>query len=198
VDLGTLPGADYSLAQAVNNRGVVVGSSGSAAGGQAHAFSWRDGVMTDLGPGLANDINDAGQIVGSRDGQAVRWWHGKVTVLSDASTEAVAVSRSGAVTGFLWDISPDSFVWRHGRFTRVPALTGGDMPFQQAYGINDRLQVVGRTNVGAFVWEHGRTTILPALTIGSDAQDINDAGVIVGATPTTTEGLVPHAVLWTR
>ncbi len=196
-DLGTLPGGDFSIAQAVNDRGQVVGY-GSAAGGQLHAFSWRNGVMTDLGPGLANDVNDAGQIVGVRDGHAVRWWHGKVTVLSGTSAEALAVSGSGAVTGFLFGAGLDSFVWRHGRLTVLHAPATGDMPFLQAYGINNRLQVVGSSNLGAFVWERGRTTILPALTIGSTATDVNDHGVVVGSNPTTMDGLTPHAVLWKR
>jgi probable HAF family extracellular repeat protein len=195
VDLGTLPGGDVSYAQAVNDRGEVVGFS--MIDGQPHAFSWRNGVMTDLGPGLAEDINDAGQIVGEQGGHAVRWWHGRITVLSDASTEAIAVSRSGAVAGNLFDDLLDGFVWTHGKFTvlRAPA---GDEPFMQPYGINDRLQVVGASHIGAFLWEHGRTTILPDLNRVSYAEDINDAGVIVGASATTMDGLVPHAVLWTR
>ena len=46
-DLGTL-GGTYSWAFDINDRGQVVGYSGTAAGDQ-HAFLYGDGAMTDLG-----------------------------------------------------------------------------------------------------------------------------------------------------
>jgi probable HAF family extracellular repeat protein len=59
-DLGTLPGADESRAVAINDDGQVVGSSGTAASGLAHAFSWTpDGGMVDIGtPGGATSKPD--------------------------------------------------------------------------------------------------------------------------------------------
>lgn len=74
VNLGTLGNA-YSTARAINNRTEIVGQS-YVAGTSAvqHAFIWKNGVMTDLNtqiaPGSgwvlwdAQDINDAGRIVG--------------------------------------------------------------------------------------------------------------------------------------
>lgn len=69
--LGTL--GRWSQARAVNNRGDVVGVSRSN-DGLAHAFLWRGGVLRSLNDliapesgwflAYANDINDAGQIVG--------------------------------------------------------------------------------------------------------------------------------------
>jgi probable HAF family extracellular repeat protein len=77
IDLGTLSGDPTSQAQALNNRGQVVGVSfGGEAG--VRAFLWLEGEMMDLnalaGPGFgpgepyrllsARDINDAGVITG--------------------------------------------------------------------------------------------------------------------------------------
>src|SRR6478672_12955343 len=65
-DLGTLPGGDYSSAFAINDSGVVVGSSNIAT--SSHAFQWTPSQgMHDLGtlPGTnasaAFSINSQGQ-----------------------------------------------------------------------------------------------------------------------------------------
>jgi probable HAF family extracellular repeat protein len=209
VDIGTLPGGNVSYAQAINDRGEVVGWS-EARDGRLHAFRWRNGVMKDLGRSgvgsLAYDINNAGQIAGETFGEtgtlptAVRWWRGTVTALHGGAVSATAISHSGAITGYSagGDGSNPGFVWRRGAYVEIPRPPGGGMAFLQPTGINNRLQVVGISSSGAFVWQRGKTTILPALTIGSVANDINDRGVIVGSNPTTTEGTNPHAVLWVR
>ena len=67
-DLGSLTGA-YSVAQAINDRGAIVGWS-NAGLNIDHAFVYASGVMTDLGTlagqgsSGAYDINNAGQVVG--------------------------------------------------------------------------------------------------------------------------------------
>ena len=71
-DLGTLPGASYSEANAINNSGTVVGYSDFQDG--SHAFVYSGGVMQDLNSlidpnsgwtlNTATAINDSGQIVG--------------------------------------------------------------------------------------------------------------------------------------
>jgi len=79
VDLGTLGEGERSAAEAINDAGVIVGSSAVAAGepsgapGENHAFVWIDGKMTDLNTLIADegwvleqayDINATGMIVG--------------------------------------------------------------------------------------------------------------------------------------
>lgn len=73
-DLKTLPDDFASLANGINSKGQVVGTSFSAAF-SPRAFVWQNGAMTDLntlipaGSGwvliAANGINDMGQIVGN-------------------------------------------------------------------------------------------------------------------------------------
>lgn len=66
-ELGTL-GGDESYAYAINELGQVVGKAQDA-NGDMGAFLWENGVMTDLGiTGYANDINESGQIVGTKTG----------------------------------------------------------------------------------------------------------------------------------
>src|SRR5207249_1405392 len=84
IDLGTL-GGTYSAAQAINNRGEIVGES-STASGDLHAFVWQDGTMTDLTPLIhtfssAISINERGQIVGLGEGYSFLWQHGTLTNL---------------------------------------------------------------------------------------------------------------------
>jgi probable HAF family extracellular repeat protein len=76
-DLGTLPGDRLSLAYGINEGGQVVGQSVGRGG--SRAFLWESGVMVDLNalvpPGsplliYANDINEAGRIVGQAYDQA--------------------------------------------------------------------------------------------------------------------------------
>jgi probable HAF family extracellular repeat protein len=69
--------AEFSIANAINDEGIAVGSSLTAADSEGrHAFVWQNGEISDLNALLeeeddgwllvsANDINDRGQIVGT-------------------------------------------------------------------------------------------------------------------------------------
>ncbi len=71
VDLGVLPGMDWSKAAALNEKGQIAGTSGQSL---QRAFVWQNGVMQSLGTlpniaaervaAIAADINERGQIVG--------------------------------------------------------------------------------------------------------------------------------------
>jgi probable HAF family extracellular repeat protein len=130
LDLGTL-GGTFGVANALNNRGEVVGASSLPGDSTEHPFAWRRSEgMKDLGTlggtfGHANYINDAGDIVGT------------ATPLGDPFGRA--------------------FLWRNGVMTDLGTL--GTDPDSEAYAVNLRGQVVGNTGVfgvvdhRAFLWE---------------------------------------------
>ena len=160
-DLGTLGGAG-SAAYGINNIGQVVGNSGLA-DGSGGAFLWSDGQMTDLGlPGVADAINDSGQVVG--------WW------------AAVPIpGQQGYYTHAL--------LYSNGQMTDLGTLYGGN---SEAHGINASGQVVGYSDgTGgsswhAFLWSNGQMTDLNTLIDPASAWElgwangINDSGQIVG------------------
>jgi probable HAF family extracellular repeat protein len=95
-DLGTLPGAYTSRANAINDRGQVVGSSTFPTfTPTGHAFVTVNGVMTDLGSltatsnSIAFDINNKGQIVGTNIDSGIQ--HG--TPQSDPDIRAFATVK---------------------------------------------------------------------------------------------------------
>jgi probable HAF family extracellular repeat protein len=80
IDLGALEsGTVQSAAIGINNRGQIVGYSGTNNSGPLRPILWENGAMIvfDTGSGWAEDINDRGQIVGAAEdaagAQAVMW-----------------------------------------------------------------------------------------------------------------------------
>lgn len=169
--LGTL-GGDESYANAINERGEVVGVSRLAAG-QDRAFLWRDGVMTDLGllgPG------------------------------GSASSRAVAINERGQVVGGSSFGPPPSyrgFLWQDGVMTDLGSLDGRS---SFAVDINERGQVIGRSSaitggLFSFLWANGVMTDLGTLGgVNTEAVDLNDRGQVAGFT--TTEHGIERAFLW--
>ena len=177
-DLGGFPGSPNtdSYANAINNRGQVVGYA-STASGQSHAFLFEDGVMTDLGtlgPFLGGNldalgINDRGQVVG----------------LSTAP------------------IGEHAFLYRDGVMTDLGTLGQFSGASSIAYGINNRGQVVGVSDTAdrfkhAFLFEDGVMADLGTLPGGnySYANAINDRGQVVGWSDTA--GGEAHAFLFDK
>lgn len=111
IDLGTLGGASAE-ARAVNDSGVIVGSS-DRSDGFRHAFKYDRGEMTDLGafPGSESHawgINSHGVVVGDSGGKAVMFTDAKVidlnSLLPQGSGWLLSVARgindAGQITGY--------------------------------------------------------------------------------------------------
>lgn len=210
-DLGVFPGDARSEAWAINDRGVAVGLSGT--GDSTRAVMWTEGRMVNLGsfPGaeftIAVDINNHGLIVG-RTGivnrHALLWDRGSMIDLGRLPganfAVASAINHHGQILGMSGNsLIPDNYavVWDRGGIRRLFPVGNGD----RVTGINKRGQVVA-TLFGveegpfAYLWADGALTRLPLLPGAqySFAEDINDAGWIVGASGTALGEL--HAVLW--
>ncbi len=173
-DLGTLPGFDNSRAQAINNKGQVVGyaynntvgADASLLENAAHAFVWEAGRMHDLGvlPGCTSSrayaINDAGQVAGwvltaGNRTHAMVWKSGvmhDIGTFSDGGVSvANAINNAGQVVGSA-DHSGGTvtaFLWQNGVIHDLGALPNlGALPkdvYCRALGINDAGQVIGES-----------------------------------------------------
>ncbi|HLV80027.1 MAG TPA: hypothetical protein VKT32_07070, partial [Chthonomonadaceae bacterium] len=101
-DLGTLPGAHESAANAINDNGQVVGISGG------QAFLWQNGQMTAIGAFNPTAINNAGQVVGfigvSTGTHAIEWQNGQLTDLGvypgDLQSQATGINNAGQIVGW--------------------------------------------------------------------------------------------------
>jgi probable HAF family extracellular repeat protein len=205
-DLGTLPGGDYSSAFAINDSGIVVGTSNTST--SMHAFSWTTTQgLSDLGtlPGAnassALAINNPGQIAGSSGGHAALWSGGSIQdlgTLGGATSEAHGINNLGVIVGVSDTSSgPHAFLWQNGAMQDL-GLLSGDMS-SRADHINDSGTVVGASEgsggVRAFVW----TSAAGMQPLGSDgvyseAFDINNVGQVVGE---FASSLGTRAFLWT-
>jgi probable HAF family extracellular repeat protein len=174
-------GHPYSLAQAINNRGQVVGVMNFPDDeGRFHAYVWEDGVLRDLAPfatggSHAMDINDRGEIVGVADfgdglGDAALWVDGQAHRLdapADAHCFAVAINERGLIVGqcsFPTETVP--VLWRNGVFERMAVPPD---VYVNPVDVNDAGVVVGNASRPdlsrfPFIWVNGVLTDLNAIS----------------------------------
>ena len=171
-DLPLIAGDSSGAATAINDNGQIVGISGicdQAVGRYtaAHAVLWENGGVTDLG--------NLGAL----------YWN-----------TPTAINQQGDIVGFAG--APDdpdgnflqAFIWTVENGIQPLGFLPGDV-HSEAYGINERRQVVGLScdadgNCRAFIWENGVMQDLNDLKQASfsatleTAKDINDKGEITG------------------
>lgn len=160
--LGTL-GGTRSSTQAINNLGVVVGSSQLAGDTTSHAALWNGPVATDLGTlggtsSAAYGINDEGvvvgesQVAGNAATRAVRWNGTTMTdlgTLGGMSSRATAINKGGTVVGFAEtaDGVKHATVWNGNTAIDLnshlsPDLVALGTVLTEARGINDEGQII--------------------------------------------------------
>ena len=207
--LPPLPNSTESSGVAVNDRGQVVGWSGSGDAAPLRATRW-DGAVPVALTGLdwrdnstALDISNAAQVVGYSDNRATLWNGGVPTelgTLGGSYSVATAISRAGQVVGYS-TLPGDNA--NHTHATLWNGLTAIDLgtlggTFSSANGINSAGQIVGHSvlagNMGgvhAVLWNGGTAT---DLGLGY-ALKINDRSQVVGQ---SSEDLASdsHATLW--
>ena len=177
-DLPLIPGDSSGAATAINDNGQIVGISGicdQAVGRHTakHAVLWENGTVTDIYPN-----------------PPAAWWN-----------TPTAINQRGDVVGFAGDpefVEGDvlhAFMWtREDGIRQLRPLPNRTPPHvdSEAYGINERRQVVGvscdadQVDCRGVIWDHGNTpTDLNDLKgsfpkMLTNAKDINDKGEITG------------------
>jgi probable HAF family extracellular repeat protein len=152
-----------SNAIAINDSGVVVGSSTTAPPGRnpnatapQHAFSWRvGGKMLDLGalaPGSSAESSQANAVTPS----------------------GIIVGQSVTAAGFAHAVQ-----FQNGQVIDLGTLAGASGT-SAALGANDTL-IVGTSDGDAVIWKSGKITALPTVGgLGGSAASVNSSGHIVG------------------
>jgi probable HAF family extracellular repeat protein len=220
-DLGTLyPNYGFSIAQGINNAGLIVGQSAtSSSAGDSRPFLDQGGSsMVNPGSfgggslyGFANGVNQGGDVVGlssyaSGITQAFLLQNGVFTNLgsfdgTSGYSDAYGVNNFDQAVGVsLLNNADRGFLWNNGQLTDLGALAGG-AGTSRAYGINDQTQIVGESAAAgspvghAFLWQNGLMTDLGVLSgnTSSFALGINNAGQVVGS---SYGGAANEAFLW--
>jgi probable HAF family extracellular repeat protein len=189
-----------SYATDIDDSGLIVGYYRTTSGA-IHAFSYRDGVMSDLGTlggvhSRAYSIAVNGDIAGeaqdeSGNYQAVVYRSGSIIRLGSlggSTNVANDVNGSGEVVGnaaITANAATRAFLYRAGTMTMIPATLGGTT--STATAINESGEIVGSATtsgvLGRHAYRYSNGIMTDLGTLGgttSEAKDVDNAGQVVG------------------
>lgn len=200
-----LNGTNASVANAINDAGVVVGAA--TVNGSSYAQQWSGGTATTLAGGVAYDINNHGAVVsgnllinGSTQtnlSEQYPYWDTHNGANWPYPATAYAINDAGAAAGTVvadhYGFSSQAVIW--GQSGVISTRLSSDLPYHQFNGINNAGQAVGYSIYDAPVpfneatlWNGSALVNINSLLSASDrynvhlstGTDINDSGVIVG------------------
>jgi probable HAF family extracellular repeat protein len=185
-------GATSNQAMAINDNGVVAGTSGG------HAVVWINGAVTDIhtfpsGASSAWDVNSQGEVVGTywapgSQGEAFKWTATTgmqlVRTMSGSIGEALGINDSGVIVG--WGAVPgtttNSAYVNRGGVPENLGISGGANSASMKVSIHG--QIAGRAgSTKAALWHSDGSMIVlhPPRGVGtSEAYDVNANGWVVG------------------
>lgn len=221
-DLHVIPENDanqLTAATGLNNAGQLLGYVVNVPLSKRQDVLWLRGQRLALGTleqqFVATAINDAGQIVGkgyptkyASYAHAMMWSNGVLTDLDPGalrSSSAIDINASGQI---LLKGAGYPLIWEQGQYRQL-AFAPGVLAAPTPLAINDRAEVVGRANVDNTSWTLWFAAWWPTpetlINLGSlydkggSALDINNAGLIVGASyryDTVAQNIKPYATIW--
>ncbi|RZT04545.1 PEP-CTERM protein-sorting domain-containing protein [Duganella sp. CF402] len=202
-----LNGTNASVANAINDSGVVVGSA--TINGSSYAQQWSGGTATTLAGRSANDINNSGAVVS--DNLLIKgatqtdlaaqytYWDTHNGANWPYPTTVYAINDQGAAAGTVVadhnGFSSVAVIW--GQNGIVSARLSYDLPYHQFNDINNGGQAVGYSVYDAPIpfneatlWNGSALVNINSLLSTADRYNvhlstgnaINDSGVIVGQT----------------
>jgi probable HAF family extracellular repeat protein len=202
---------NYVSPTGINNVGQVIGTElgnvGSAGGPQVdieQPFIYSGGHLTKLGPayGLANGLNDAGQVVGTTymNGMSASLYsNGKIAPIAGAGAQdqPQAINNSGVVVGSTAALSSVGQAYVQNGSQRT-ILQSGNFTNGTAIGVNGAGQVAANLTTAngqaqAFLFSGSAAQ---GLGSGTSAIALNRSGAVVGDF-TTTSG-TQHAFVWSN
>lgn len=206
----TFPGAALTIANAINNNNVIVGSFFDAAS-SVHGFIYKNGKYTQVDfPGSTETevlgINDKGDIVGVYQISGPLNFHGflrhdgEFTTIdapqAQFGTEVFGINTNMVMVGTFDD--SQGFIFRQGAFTVInaPQLPGESLQ-TQLNGISNLNWIAGQVFTGG-IWrgfwlkDQDLDFLEPAGSMDSEVTGLNGRGDVVGCHDATS-GFVSFA-----